>query len=370
MGANMIETAAALAVVLGALMIFGFLARRGVFGLGMVGGQRMKLLESVALGDKQRVHLLEVAGEILLVGSSEHGVRLLKKVSEVRAQQAAPPPQPHRPGGKDDPRSGNRSGKPWLRLLLVFAIAALGVLAEDRAVAQTVGPSISGGEGGASFNISLDGATAPDRLSATLEVVALLTVISLAPSILLMATCFTRILIVLTLLRQALGTASLPPNQVLVGLSLFITFFVMSPVLDHVYADAVLPYTEEKIDAETAMALGQAPIRDYLLERTRENDLLLFLELSDQEPPEDPSEVGFTTLLPAHMISEIRTAFEIGFMIYLPFLVIDLVIATMLISLGMIMLPPVMISLPFKLMLFVLMDGWNLIVTALVAGLM
>ena len=169
--------------------------------------------------------------------------------------------------------------------------------------------------------------------------------------------------------RQAIGTATLPPNQVLVGLALMTTFYVMTPVGEAVYADSLAPYMAEEISGEVAFERGVAPVRDYLLAHTREEDLLLFVEMRGGALPEEPSEVALPVLMPAYMISEIRTAFEIGFMIYLPFLVVDLVIASMLISLGMIMLPPVMIALPFKLMLFVLVDGWNLTLSALVTGL-
>ncbi|MBY0400268.1 flagellar type III secretion system pore protein FliP [Myxococcota bacterium] len=247
-----------------------------------------------------------------------------------------------------------------LGLVLVFGLVAF---AGDAIAAGAAAP------GQPTFAVTIDGATAPDQISDTLKIVLVLTAISVAPSLLLMTTCFTRILIVLALLRQALGTATLPPNQVLVGLALMTTFYVMSPVGEAVYADAVEPYMEKKIDGEEALKRGIAPVRDYMLKHARETDLLLFVEMKGDTTPEQPEDVAITTLLPAFMISEMRAAFEIGFMIYLPFLVVDLVIASMLISLGMIMLPPVMIALPFKLMLFVLVDGWNLTLTSLVAGL-
>ena len=229
---------------------------------------------------------------------------------------------------------------------------------------------IDGGSGPApTISISIDGATAPDQLSDTLKIVLILTAISIAPSLLLMATCFTRILIVLALLRQAIGTATLPPNQVLVSLALMTTVYVMTPVGEVIYADSLAPYMAEEIGGELAIERGLAPVREYLLDHTREEDLSLFLDMKGGEEPDTEEDISLPVLMPAFMISEIRTAFEIGFMIYLPFLVVDLVIASMLISLGMIMLPPVMIALPFKLMLFVLVDGWNLTLTALVAGL-
>ncbi|NNL67463.1 MAG: flagellar type III secretion system pore protein FliP [Myxococcales bacterium] len=202
-----------------------------------------------------------------------------------------------------------------------------------------------------------------------MELLALLTLISVAPSILLMATCFTRIVIVLAFVRQAVGVQHLPPNQVLVGLSLFLTLFVMAPTGQKIHAQAWLPYMSEEISLEEAGSRGLAPIRRFMLAHTREVDLALFTEIADQPAPETLDEVPISSLLPAFLISELRTAFEIGFMVFLPFLIIDLVISSMLISMGMIVLPPVVVSLPFKIMLFVLADGWNLILGSLVDGL-
>jgi flagellar biosynthetic protein FliP len=209
----------------------------------------------------------------------------------------------------------------------------------------------------------------PDRISSTVQIVVLLTLVSLVPSILLMATCFTRVVIVLSLLRQAVGLPQLPPNPVLVGLALFTTLFVMAPVGKRIHDEALEPYSTRAIDEATALTRAEAPVRDFLLRQTREKDLALFQELSGEPAPAEPEQVGIWTLLPAFTISEMRTAFEIGFMVYLPFLVIDLVIASMLISMGMIVLPPIVISLPFKLMLFVLLDGWGLVVGGLVRGI-
>ena len=219
------------------------------------------------------------------------------------------------------------------------------------------------------LTLSLDGATSPDGVTSGLEALALLTVVAVAPSLLLMATCFTRIVIVLALLRQAIGVQHLPPNQVLIGLSLFTTFFVMSPVVDQVRVEAYEPYTRQEIGGEEALGRATSPLRTYMLEFTDERDLDLFVGMAEVDPETAVEDVPLTSLLPAFVLSELRAAFEIGFLVYLPFLVIDLVIASMLISMGMIVLPPVVISLPFKLMLFVLLDGWNLVIGSVVTGL-
>jgi flagellar biosynthetic protein FliP len=188
------------------------------------------------------------------------------------------------------------------------------------------------------------------------------------PAILLMMTSFTRIVIVLSLLRHALGTQSSPPNQVIVGLSLFLTLFVMGPVLDKVYQDAYLPWSQNKIAVGEAMNRAEPPIKEFMLRQTREPDLALFLKLGNAPAPKDPASVPLKVAVPAFVTSELKTAFQIGFMVFIPFLIIDLVVASVLMSMGMMMLSPVLISLPFKLMLFVLADGWTLLVGSLVAS--
>lgn len=218
-------------------------------------------------------------------------------------------------------------------------------------------------------NISLTmsgGATEPEKVQSIIQLVILLTVLTLAPAILLMLTSFTRVVIVLSLIRHALGTQQMPPTQVIMGLSLFLTFFIMSPVITRVNTEALKPYYEEQISAETAMTKAVAPIKDFMLKQVREKDLALFIKIAKEERPAKPEDVSLVTLVPAFTISELKTAFQIGFMIYLPFLILDMVVASVLLSMGMMMLPPVMVSLPFKLLLFVLVDGWHLIVGSLV----
>jgi len=201
--------------------------------------------------------------------------------------------------------------------------------------------------------------------SLSVQTLVLLTSITFLPALLLSMTSFTRILIVLGLLRTAIGTQSSPPNQILVGLSLFLTFFVMSPVFDKVYDEAYKPFSENKITAEKALEKGIAPFKSFMLKQTRENDLALFARLAKVPDMQGPEEVPLRILLPSFVISELKTAFQIGFTIFIPFLIIDLVVASVLMSMGMMMVPPASIALPFKLMLFVLADGWQLLIGAL-----
>ena len=202
----------------------------------------------------------------------------------------------------------------------------------------------------------------------TIQILALMTMLSLLPALLLAMTSFTRIMIVLALLRQALGTAQSPSNQVLLGLSLFLTIFIMMPVLEKVNAEAVQPYLEEKMDVSTAIEKASEPFRQFMLRQTREADLELFVRISGKEELESAADVPFSLLLPAYVTSELKTAFQISFLIFLPFLIIDLVVASVLMSMGMMMLSPMIVSLPFKLMLFVLADGWALIMEMLAAS--
>ena len=206
------------------------------------------------------------------------------------------------------------------------------------------------------------------KYSLTLQLLALMTVLTLLPSLLLMMTSFVRIIIVFSLLRQALGTAQTPPNQVLVGLALFLSLFIMSPVLTDVYDQAITPYFEEQISLEAAVVAAEAPVRTFMLNQTRESDISMFLEISGNTEVQEPADVPFLTLVPAFITSELKSAFSIGFLIYIPFVVIDLVVASVLMSMGMMMLSPMMISMPFKLMLFVLVDGWTLIMGSLTSS--
>jgi len=194
------------------------------------------------------------------------------------------------------------------------------------------------------------------------------TALSFLPAVLLMMTAFTRIVIVLGLMRQAIGTQAAPPNQVIVGLSLFLTFFVMGPTIDKVYSDAYQPYAENKIAFDEALKRGEAPLRAFMLKQTRQADVMLFARLAKVDPSVKSADVPFKVLVPAFVTSELKSAFQIGFLIFIPFLVIDMIVASVLMSLGMMMLSPVLVALPFKLMLFVLADGWNLLLGSLAAS--
>jgi len=206
----------------------------------------------------------------------------------------------------------------------------------------------------------------PKQVSVLIEILLIFTVLSMAPAIILMTTCFTRLVVAFSFLRSALGTQQMPPAQLLIGLSLFLTLFIMTPVLTEMNETAVKPYMSEKIGLQQAYNEGIKPLRAFMFKQTREKDLALFLGVAKMQKPANKDEVPTTVLVPAFVISELKTSFQIGFILFLPFLVIDMVVASVLLSMGMMMLPPVMVSLPFKLLLFVLVDGWYLIVGSLV----
>ncbi|MDP1946094.1 MAG: flagellar type III secretion system pore protein FliP [Nitrospirota bacterium] len=221
--------------------------------------------------------------------------------------------------------------------------------------------------GGTNPSVTIDlGQTGPKQTAVVFQILALLTVLSLAPAFFIMVTSFTRIVIVLSFLRQALGTQQVPPNQVLISLALFLTVFVMAPVGQTVYSQAVEPLLAEKISYEEAWTKGIQPIRAFMLRQIRDKDLELFIDLGKIPKPDTVDQVPLHVVIPAFILSELRVSFQIGFLIYIPFLIIDMVVASILMAMGMMMLPPVMISLPFKLILFVLADGWYLIVGSLV----
>jgi len=271
----------------------------------------------------------------------------------------------------------------WLCGALIVCLLA-GVAGAQETVSELAGEPLSldlpfSAGGGTSSTSSPASVTLPDltnreNFSAALQIIILLTILSLAPAILIMMTSFTRIIIVLSLLRQAMGTQQLPPNQVLIGLSLFMTFLVMAPTWQRVNNEALQPYMNGTLDQRDALAKAEVPVRDFMISQIRacenEADVLLFHEFSGAARPDTWDDVGTLTLVPAFMLSELKTAFLMGFKVYLPFLIIDMVIASVLISMGMMMLPPVLISLPFKLLLFVLVDGWHLITSSLMGSFM
>jgi flagellar biosynthesis protein FliP len=215
-------------------------------------------------------------------------------------------------------------------------------------------------------SIQFDAASSPREVSQSIKILMLLTLLSLAPSAMIMTTSFTRILIVFGFLRQALGTQSSPPGQVLAGIALFLTLFIMAPVWQKINKEALQPYIEEKISQQDAWDRGIQPVKEFMARQTGKSEMALFMELSGKEKTVDVTQAGLETLIPAFMISELKKAFQMGFLIYLPFLVIDMVVATILMALGMMMLPPMMISLPVKLLFFVMADGWTIMVRSLI----
>ena len=240
----------------------------------------------------------------------------------------------------------------FLRTLLLLAgFAALPAIAQQTGLPTVT--SVPAPGGGQTYTLSI-------------QTLLLLTSLTFLPAVLLMMTGFTRIIIVLSLLRHALGTQASPPNQVLVGLALFLTFFVMSPVLDKIYTDAYQPFSDNKISMAQALEKGSVPLRTFMLRQTRETDLALFVKISGGGEIQSVDQVPMKILIPAYVTSELKTAFQIGFVVFIPFLIIDMVVASVLMSMGMMMLSPMIISLPFKIMLFVLVDGWHLLIGSLV----
>ncbi len=256
-------------------------------------------------------------------------------------------------------RNRPRSERSFWFLVLAIALAALLWAPEAQAAPADAVPIPT-------IKIGIGESRDPGEISVGLQILFLLTVLSLAPSILIMMTSFTRLVVVFSFLRHALGTQTMPPNQVMIGLALFLTFFVMTPTYQAVYEKAWVPYKEKKITQAQAVDEALKPIRQFMFKQTREKDLALFIGMAKMPKPKTMEDVPTTVLLPSFMISELKTAFQIGFILYVPFLVIDIVVASVLLSMGMMMMPPMMISLPMKLLLFVLVDGWNLVVGSLV----
>jgi flagellar biosynthetic protein FliP len=246
----------------------------------------------------------------------------------------------------------------WSRPLRVLLVAALALL--PAAFALAAAPTLPA--------VTVTNSPQGAQYSLTLQLLALMTTLTLLPSLLLMMTAFVRIVIVLSILRQALGTGQTPPNVVIVGLSLFLTLFVMSPILSDVWRNALVPFIDQSMSFDQALAAAEGPIRAFMLKQAREDDIALFMDIARNRAAESPQQVPFATLVPAFLTSELKSAFTIGFLIYIPFVVIDLIVASVLMSMGMMMLSPMMISMPFKLMLFVLVDGWGLIMGSLASS--
>jgi flagellar biosynthesis protein FliP len=218
------------------------------------------------------------------------------------------------------------------------------------------------------MTLNMSETVGPEQVSIVLQILILLTVLTMAPAILLMTTSFIRIVVVLSFLRQAMGTQQMPPNQIIIGLAMFLTFFIMSPVFMQINEVALQPYLQEQIGEKKALQLGINPLREFMFSQVREDDLKLMMDIARTQATVTKEEISTLTLIPAFMLSELRRAFQIGFMIFIPFLIIDMITASVLMTMGMLMLPPIVISLPFKVLLFVLVDGWNLIVGSLMQG--
>jgi len=227
-------------------------------------------------------------------------------------------------------------------------------------------PTISSAVGLPTITLGVEDANTPEQVSTAIQLLFLLTILSIAPAILLMTTCFTRIVIVLGFIRQAMGTQNMPPTQIIIGLSLFLSFFIMSPTLNAINDNALQPYMKKTISQEEALKQAVTPMRTFMFSQVKEEELTLFADITLANKPFDQNDIPTMTLIPAFMLSELKRSFQMGFMIYVPFLVIDMIVASVLMSMGMMMLPPVIISMPFKLLLFVLVDGWGLIVGSLV----
>ena len=248
--------------------------------------------------------------------------------------------------------------KKKLLTFLILTLLCFGVLSSVAFAA----PGISISDNGITINSTDD----PQEISSSIKLLILLTVLSLLPSILIMMTSFTRIMIILSFLRNSMGTQQIPPNQVVIGLALFLTFFVMTPVMTDINENALQPFTENQITIEQAIDHSEDSIKNFMLKYTRDKDLALFAGIAKVEAPENLTDLPLTVVTPAYMISELNTAFRMGFMLYIPFIVIDMVVASVLMSMGMMMLPPVMISMPFKILLFLLVDGWNLLTETII----
>lgn len=346
MGFELIKVTVALLIVLGGLyLLLRFLKQRILPQKGIV-----EIIQYQPFGPKKGVAIVKVLKEYLVLGVADESISLLSRPDPSDVEEALQ-------------KTEDRSQKSEVRIkdllkrgrFFVFVCALSFVFCFLSSVfAAPAPPPPAGG--------SFLGLTTP------LELLLFLTLLSILPAILVMTTCFTRIVVVLSFLRQALGTPQVPPTQVIIGLSLFITLFVMSPVIDRIYTDAYQPYTKKEINAEEALNRAAIPLKEFMLKQTREKDLALFLKMSKLQRPATPMDLPMRVVIPAFSIGELKKAFEIGFLIFLPFLVIDMVVASVLLSMGMMMLPPIMISMPFKLLLFVLVDGWDLLIGSLVGG--
>lgn len=343
---------------------------RGRTGLSLNQGRHLKLVETLPLGQNKFLALVSVGKHFLLLGISDTSVSLLKELATDEVQEDTS-------NARKTHQQAGDSGKRFLQLLKesvsrvtsrkefmalgLLVIACVFLLRCEVAFAEPASIPIP--------NVEINlGEGTRGGLSTALSLLGVLTVLSLAPAILILTTSFTRIVTVFSFVRAGLGTQQTPTNQILIGLALLLTFFVMKPTWNQVYTEAIVPYINGQMDAAEALRVGSEPVKAFMIKQTREKDLALFAALRNEGIPASPQELSLVEIVPAFVISELKTAFEIGFMLFLPFLVIDMVVASVLMAMGMLMLPPVLISLPFKLLLFVLVDGWNLITRTLVTS--
>ncbi|MDA8339138.1 MAG: flagellar type III secretion system pore protein FliP [Nitrospiraceae bacterium] len=347
MGIELIKVTLALLIVLGGLyLLLRFLKQRILPHKGMI-----EIVQYQPFGPKRGIAVIKVLKEYLVVGVADENISLLSKPNPIDVEEALQ-------------KTEVRSQKSEVRIkdllkrskffIFVCALSSVFCVLSSSVFAAPAPPPPAGG--------GFLGLTTP------LELLLFLTLLSILPAILVMTTSFTRIVVVLSFLRQALGTPQVPPTQVIIGLALFITLFIMSPVVDNIYTNAYQPYSKKEINAEEALNRAGVPLKEFMLKQTREKDLALFLKMSKSERPATPMDLPMRVVIPAFSIGELKKAFEIGFLIFLPFLVIDMVVASVLLSMGMMMLPPIMISMPFKLLLFVLVDGWDLLIGSLIGG--
>ncbi len=353
---ELLKVLAVLIVMLGVLYgVLKIVKRRMTPSDGII-----EMLHYQPLGPKKGIAIVKIVKDYLVVGVSDEQISLLDKLSPEEIEPSLMSRSEVRkiPARRGAPGFGRTMGlfaRKKCRVMTLLLCAAL-TLPFTPALAYAQQRQAAGG------GFLGTGLTTP------VEILLFLTLLSLLPAILVMTTSFTRIVVILSFLRQALGTPQVPPTQVIIGLSLFITLFIMSPVIERVYTDAYLPYTQKEINAESALGKAGVPLKEFMLRQTREKDFALFLKLSKSERPATPADLPMKVVIPAFAIGELKKAFEIGFLIFLPFLVIDMVVASVLLSMGMMMLPPVMVSMPFKLLLFVLVDGWDLLVGSIVGG--
>lgn len=354
MGIEVFKISVVLIIILGGLFfLLRFLKNKIVPQKGLI-----ELISFYPLGPKRGIGIVKVLSGYLVIGIGDESISLIDRLDSRAVEEALQDTGDRNegPGGKSKTVSMISDlfkGKfPVCFFGCIFSVLSFFV-SPDLSFGAPAAPPAGGGILG---------------MNSPLELLLFLTLLSFLPAILVMCTCFTRIIVVLSFLKQAMGTPQAPPNTVLIGLALFITFFIMSPVIDRIYADAYLPYSKKEIGAEDALTKASVPLKEFMLKQTREKDLALFLKVSKSERPATPMDLPMKVVVPAFAIGELQKAFEIGFLIYLPFLVIDMIVGSVLLAMGMMMLPPVMVSLPVKILLFVLADGWELIIGSLIGG--